>query len=257
MMTEDELRDRLHAGSVGIQPSDGLVETLAHEHARRHKRARAGLIGGSLATTALVVAVLASLFTTTDPVLVVQPAASDDAEIINRAGQADKAAHNMIMHLKADTGLYVEPGLAGGTPLQAELWVLRAENRARILWPGKADTTIRPGLYESINFAARQAAYDDTYQPTGDIVSSLTGSALGGPEMWFQQGLRKVQHNGAEIGLIGEGSGMQVWVDAKTYLIKRAVFGGRTITVDWLPATAENRELLAHTVPADFVRVIK
>lgn len=257
MMTEDELRDRLHAGSVGIRPGDGLVETLAKEHARRHRRARTSLIGGSVAATALVVALLASLFTDTGPTLEVAPATPpSDAEILKRAIDADKAAHNMIVHFRADEALYPVSGdgMATSPTAKPDLWTLRAENRARILWPGVADTTIRPGLYEYVHFGRRLAVYDDTYQPTGDLVTGLTRSALGGPDMWLLQGLRKTERHGDEIRLIGHGNGIEVWVDARTYLIKRAVVGGKTATVDYLPATAENRELLVHTVPDGFTR---
>ena len=67
MITEDELRDRLHAESVGSCRAAICFETLAEGHARKHKRARAGLIGGSLAATALVVALLGGLLTTGTP----------------------------------------------------------------------------------------------------------------------------------------------------------------------------------------------
>ncbi|ALG06873.1 hypothetical protein [Kibdelosporangium phytohabitans] len=256
-MAEEELRDRLHADLVGVQPRKDLLQTIAHQHARRHKRARAGLIGASLAATALVVALVAgSLFAGDDP-LPIQAAVPSDAEILQRARDADNATSNMIMHVVADSGLSPTRGQAadGTTPPKMDVWYMRSENRARILWPGSVDMTVKPNLLETVDLSRKTVTYDDNYQPSGDMFSILTGSATGGPETWFQHPLRVAAKNDSEIVL--GGTGFDLVVDARTYQIKRNSFGSLTLLVDWLPGTDENRKLLEHAVPADFTRTLQ
>jgi hypothetical protein len=246
MITEDELRDRLRAESVSLMPRDDLLQAIATRHARRHKRARAGLIGGSLAATALVVALLGGLFTSGTP-LPIDPASPGKAEIVKRAREATAAANNMIMHFSTDQG--------GSTVPSAESWALRSEKLARIRWSDKSDKIVRPNYKEEIDYPRRTIWFNELYRVGDDVVAEVSGSGIGDPISWFDD-ITETSDTGGDIHLAGKRMGLKfdVWLDARNHLPKRAVFGSYTMTIDWLPATAENRKLLEHTIPDEFGR---
>ncbi|ONI77316.1 hypothetical protein ALI144C_35265 [Actinosynnema sp. ALI-1.44] len=248
-MTEEELRDRLHADSVGIMPKKDLIRTLAHQHARRHKRAKVGLIGGSLGATALVVTLLVGLFTGGDPLRIESASPSKD-EIVTRVREADQAATTMIMHFVTYQGQSAD----GTTPPRTESWALRSENRARISSPDRSDKIVRPGYMEEIDHRSRMVKVDDQYRLGDDVVAHVSGSGIGDPKSWLSEGVREVRTDGGDIHLVANRMGVEfeLWVDARTYLSKRVVFGDYRMTIDWLPATEENRRLLDHTIPAGF-----
>jgi hypothetical protein len=250
MITEDELRDRLKAESVSLMPRGDLLETIATRHAGRHKRARAGLIGGSIAATALVVALLGSLLTTGAP-LGIDPASPGDKQIVERAKRATVAARTMIMHFYTDQGTS-----AGGTTAPTvESWALRSEKLGRIRSEGRGDKIVRPPNFsEDVDYIDRTVTTQDKVA-VDDVVPHVAGSGITDPDSWFDGDL-EVRGEGGDIRMAGQRMGLkfEFWVDAKTYMLKRAVFGSYKMTIDWLPATAENRELLEHTVPADFKR---
>jgi hypothetical protein len=87
------------------------------------------------------------------------------------------------------------------------------------------------------------------------VVPFVAGTGITDPDSWFDGDL-EVRREEGDIHFAGSRMGLQFdfWVDSKTYMLKRAVFGSYTMTIDWLPATAENRELLEHTAPPDFKR---
>ncbi|MBP2320589.1 hypothetical protein JOF56_000974 [Kibdelosporangium banguiense] len=261
MITEDELRDRLHAESVRLMPRGDLLKTVAEGHARRHKRARAGLVGGSIAATALVVALLGGLFTSSTP-LPIESASPGQAAIVRKAKQATAAANNMIMHVTTNNMIaQFTPGTTEGHSVEsptvstAASWALRSEKLARISWPDKFDRIVRPGYKEEIDYPARTVGFFDGYRLGDDVVAEVSGSGVGDPNSWFDQ-ITEVRPNDGGIHLIGVRRGLRVeiWLDARTYLPNRAVFGNYTMAIDWLPATAENRKLLEHTIPDGFAR---
>jgi hypothetical protein len=247
MITEDELRDRLHAESVSLMPPGDLLKTLAEGHARRHKRARAGLIGGSLAATALVVALLSGLLT--GGTLPIEPAARSDAAIIERAQQAVAGTDNMILHI-----LTTQRTVDGAQTHDG--WALRSENRARIHTANIADRTFSPpDLEEEVNYLTQTVI--TSRRPYGDVGGLITGSGVGDPSSWLREQPLAVNRTDAEIHLAGQRSGTtvrDVWLDPKTYLPTRAKFGGYEMAIEWLPATSENMRLFEHTVPPLFTR---
>jgi hypothetical protein len=248
VITEDELRDRLKAESVSLMPRGDLLKTLAEGHARRHKRARAGLIGGSIAATALVVALLGGLFTGGTP-LPIDPAAKSDAEVIKRAQEAVAGTNNMIMNI------LTTERTSGGAQTH-DGWALPSENRARIHTANVADRTFNPpDLLEEVNYLTQtvttsRAAY-------ADVGALITGSGVGDPSSWLRNQPRMVNRTESEIHVSAQKFGtmvLDVWLDPKTYLPKRAKLGSFEMSLQWLPATSENLRLLEHTVPPEFTR---
>jgi hypothetical protein len=248
MITEDELRDRLKAESVGLMPRGDLVETLAKGHARRHKQARAGLIGGSLAATALVVALLGGLFTSA-PELAINPASPGDQEIINRVREADRAARGMIMHF---TTRNLDPGRPDSG---YETWALRSETlgRVKMKWNG-SDTVVKPDGKETINPETREAVWSP--ERIDDVGSHVTGSGIGDvTDLLNQDSVRvRTDQTGIHLTLQYHTIAMDILIDPKTYLPAKMTTTQFEFTFDWLPATAENRTLLEHTVPADYTK---
>jgi hypothetical protein len=250
MMTEDELRARLQDASGGIAPQDDLLDTLAAEHARRHKRVRTGLIGGSVAAAALVVTVLGSLFAG-GALLPIEPGIPGKDEVVKRAQDATDAADTMILSLRTDQGQSAD----GTRPPTVQSWALQSEWSARSLFPGRVDTTFRaPGIREDIDYLTRKVVINDRYDLGPDIVANVSGSGVGDPGSWLRDQIDEVRADGAEIHLAGRRMGLkfEVWLNSRTYLPTRAVFGSYTMALEWLPATPENRRLLEHTVPPDF-----
>jgi hypothetical protein len=249
MITEDELRDRLKAESVRLMPRGDLVETLAKGHARRHKRARAGLIGGSLAATALVVALLGGLFTSA-PELAISPASPGDQEIINRVREADRAARGMIMHF---TTRDLDPGRSDSG---YETWALRSETlgRLKMKWNG-ADTVVKPDGKETIYPEKREAVWYP--ERIDDVGSHVTGSGIGDVTDLLNQDsvrVRTADGTGIHLTLQYHTIAMEILIDPKTYLPAKMTTKQLEFTFDWLPATAENRALLEHTVPAGYTK---
>jgi hypothetical protein len=241
MMTEDELRDRLRTEAAGVQPQGDLIESLARGHARRHRRARAGLAAGSLAATGLVVALMAGLFTS-GTTLPVDTASQSDKQIIERAKAAYAATDNMIMNVNTTHSL----GLHNG-------WVLRSEKQARMVLPGVADTTFKPpGVREEISY--RDKIVITLPESIEDIVSVVTGSGTGDFAPMLNDRTLTVRSTGDEIHLTVERFGitMDIWLDPKTALPVRAKFDSYSMTFAWFPATEQNRKLLEHVVPPDF-----
>ena len=245
MTVEDELRDRLHRAAAGVTTPGDLLPTLAEEHARRHRRARTAHVGGAIAATVLVAALLTGLFTASGPALQVDTA-DGPAGTIARAQRATSAAGNLIAHLRTEQG-----------GRWWDSWVLRNEKRARVVWPNAYDTTVKPpGTWEQIDYAKRTVS-TTTGRDIGDAVTIESGTRttrIGDPDAWLREPSLAVRATGAEIHLVGTrfGTVFEVWLDSTTYLPVRAVFGGYRMSVEWLPATAENRALLDHTVPPGF-----
>jgi hypothetical protein len=248
MITEDELRARLHAESASLTPRGDLVESLAEGHAHRHRRARIGLVGGSIAATALIVTLLGGLFTSGQPVPITS-ASPGEAEIIEQARQADAAGRSMILHIKATH--------SGGGALDGgfESWVLRSETLGRVIvnWNG-SDTVVKPDGQETIFFGDR--TFDTSPERIDDAASRVSGSGIGDISLWLKEpGLRvRTDQTGTHLVVQRGSIKMDMLLDSKTYMPVGATFGQYDMKFDWLPATAENRKLLEHTVPPDFTK---
>jgi hypothetical protein len=252
MMTEEELRDQLHDASAGCTPHDGLLDSLADRYARKQKRVRRGLIGGSVAATALVVTLLGTLFPSDSLPAELDPAAMSDAEIIQKARDANANAQGLILNFTTDWGAQnhkAEPGQFGPT----ESWALRSAGLGRMVRQGETDTMVKPGIREEINYRTRKVT---TYRgdTDKDVVSSVSASGSGDPGAILANDQVKVVSVDAEIHLSGVTyqTPFDVWLDRRTFLPVRSTKGVLKISYKWLPATEENRKNLTHEAPQEF-----
>ncbi|RSM68647.1 hypothetical protein DMH04_47070 [Kibdelosporangium aridum] len=253
-MTEDDLRDRLRAATADLTPHDDLLESLADKHARQHKRARRGLIGGSVAagavaaavlSIAVIAAVLGALFTHTPAAVTVDPATLTEAEILAKAREADAAAQGMIVNFTTE----------GASWPKSESWALRSERLGRVIQLGVSDMMVTPDRRELIDFHRRTVT---TFRggSNSDVVPSVSASGTGDPGKALRNDTIQVIGVGAEIHLRGKIfehlQTVDIWLDRDTFLPTRSVQGVLTITYKWLPTTAENRKNLVHEAPRDF-----
>ena len=135
-----------------------------------------------------------------------------------------------------------------------ELGAAVGEARQDPFGAGRSKVIRPPDIFEEIDYETRTVTTE--YRAIeDDVVAYVAGSGITDPDSWFVDDLQ-VRGEGGDIHFTGSRAGLKFdfWVDPKTYMLKRAVYGSYTVTIDWLPATAENREQLTHTAPPDFKR---
>ncbi|WP_173138719.1 hypothetical protein [Kibdelosporangium persicum] len=243
-MTHDELRARLRDASADLAPRDDLLKSLAEGHVRRHKRVRRGLIGGSVAATVLVAALLGTMLTGSPPPEQVDPARPTPAQILAKARAADEAAQNMIMCF----------GSGGGPQWRSNGFALRSENLGRVTQLG-SDLIARPDGLRQVDHSRRTVLF--TRMPGADAIRHLFVPGTGDARWWLREDA-KVQSVsiGKSIHLtMSAPTGFteyQVYLDLETFLIRQVVADGVLLNYWWLPATNENRERVAQSIPPDY-----
>nr|WP_042189705.1 hypothetical protein [Kibdelosporangium sp. MJ126-NF4] len=258
-MTEDDLRDRMRDASAGFAPRGDLLESLAEGHARKHKQVRRGVVGGSVAATALVITVLATVFTSAPLPEEVDPATMSHAEIIEKARKADANAKGKIMHYVAT---WPDQPRGGGRELNPaaynpiECWVLRSERRGRTSVRDYSELVVAPNQRELVEIPQRKVTIMPGGEGDKDVVSSLSLSSTGDPARILTDPATTVVEVGAEIHLRGSlyEHQVDVWLDPKTFLPKRTKQGVFQFEYSWLPPTQENLRKLTFDVPSDFKR---
>jgi hypothetical protein len=264
MITEEELRDRLHSESVGLEPRGDLLESLAEGHARKHRRARMGVVGGSIAATALVVTLLGGLLSNVEPAPI-DPATLSDREIIEQAQRADAGARGRILHLKTT----VRTPTGEESDMGFEAWAVRSGNQGRVVRShGNLDTVVGPDGMETIDHGQRTVT--TFLMPITDALGHIVPAlGWGEPDHWLDDSYRKVmqlslsvRRDGTEIHLFfdrDDGLRFDLVIDPKTYLPVTSTVEPRTgagqrtrTTYEWLPATAANRKLMEHSIPPGY-----
>ncbi len=251
MTLEDRLRDRLRSETAGLQPPGDLIDTLSRGHARRFKRARLTLAGGSLVATAIVAILLVGLLASPPP-----PQPLNAAEVLQRAKAADAAATGKIIHFRVTTDAMYNV---------YEVWALRSEHIGRGTSDSGSDhaivsdSVVRAGRIETVNYVTRTVQTSDT--ANDDLVEVLMPPLVSDPAKWPLDPQVSVTRQGGEIHLAAPGregpddpsGSFDVVLDPQTYLPVRGTFMGTLkAEITWLDATPENRQQLTHAVPPDF-----
>ncbi|MEV4318496.1 hypothetical protein [Actinocrispum sp. NPDC049592] len=259
MTLEDQLRDRLRAETAELRPPGDLLDTLSRGHARRFKRARLTLAGGSLAATAVVAVLLVGLLASPPAPPARPPQPLNVAEVLQRAREADAAATGKIIYFRVTNDAMYNV---------QEIWALRSERIGRATSDSGSDHKIvedrvfRTGSIETVDYRDKTVRSIDVSNDE-EVVIALMPPVIRDPKEWLVDPHLSVTQRGGEIHLISPGtkrpelylSPFDVVLDPRTYLPVRGTFEEHLrVEITWLDATPENRERLAHTVPPDFRR---